>query len=75
MYSNPMYPYTRKPVSIIKDPDHAAFHQDLHCLLRVNTIFKGHINPSSVLVQPRKTRPYITERMLMGRKELNQTNK
>ena len=26
-----------------------------------------------VLVQPRKTRPYITERLLVGRKELNQT--
>ena len=32
-----------------------------------------HINPSLVLVQPRKTRPFITERLLMGRKELNQT--
>ena len=31
--------------------------------------------PSLVLVQPRKTRPYITERLLMGRKESNQTNK
>ena len=31
-------------------------------------------NPSLVLVQPRKIRPYITERLLMGRKELNQTN-
>ena len=26
-------------------------------------------------VQPRKNRPYITERLLMGRKESNQTNK
>ena len=34
-----------------------------------------NINPSLVLVQPRKTRPYITERLLMGRKESNQTNK
>ena len=34
-----------------------------------------HIYPSLVLVQPRKTRPYITERLLMGHKELNQTNK
>ena len=32
-----------------------------------------HINPSLVLVQPRKTRPFITERLLMGRKESNQT--
>ena len=28
-----------------------------------------------VLVQPRKTCPYITERLSMGRKESNQTNK
>ena len=33
------------------------------------------INPSLVLVQPRKTRPFITERLLIGRKESNQTNK
>ena len=26
-----------------------------------------------VLIQPRKTRPYITERLLIGRKESNQT--
>ena len=34
-----------------------------------------HINPSLVLFPPRKTLPYITERLLMGRKESNQTNK
>ena len=34
-----------------------------------------HFHPSLVLVQHRKTRPYITERLLMGRKESNQTNK
>ena len=34
-----------------------------------------HINPSLVLVQPRKTHPFIIERLLMGRKESNQTNK
>ena len=32
-----------------------------------------NINPSLVLVQPRKTRPFITERLLMGLKESNQT--
>ena len=32
------------------------------------------IYPSLVLVQPRKTRPCLTERLLMGRKESNQTN-
>ena len=31
-----------------------------------------NINPSLVQVQP-KTRPFITERLLMGRKESNQT--
>ena len=33
------------------------------------------IYPSLVLVQPRKTSPCLTERLLMGRKESNQTNK
>ena len=28
-----------------------------------------HINPSLVLIQPRKTRPYITERLLMEHKK------
>ena len=36
---------------------------------------KKDIYVSLVLVQPRKTRPYITERLLMGHKESNQTNK
>ena len=34
-----------------------------------------NINPSLVLVQPRKTCSFITERLLMGRKESNQTKK
>ena len=34
-----------------------------------------HIYPSLVLVQPWKTRPCLTERLLMGRKESNQTKK
>ena len=34
-----------------------------------------HINPSLVLVQPRKTHPFITGSLLMGRKESNYTNK
>ena len=32
-----------------------------------------NINSSLVLVQPRKTRPFITERLLIGRKESKQT--
>ena len=42
----------------------------LRCGLRAR-----HIYPSLVLVQPRKTRPCLTERLLMGRKKSNQTNK
>ena len=34
-----------------------------------------HFNPSLALVQPRKTPPYITERLLIRRAESNQTNK
>ena len=36
------------------------------------SLSKTHLS-SLVLVLPRKTRPYITERLLMGRKESNQT--
>ena len=42
-----------------------------HCVVSLSK----NINPSLVLVQPRKTRHFITERLLMGRKESNQTNK
>ena len=42
-----------------------------HCIVSLSK----NINPSLVLVQPRKTRPFITERLFMGRKESNQTNK
>ena len=40
-----------------------------HCVVSLSK----NINPSLVLVQPRKTRPFVTERLLMGRKESNQT--
>ena len=42
-----------------------------HCAVSLSK----NVNPSLVLVQPRKTRPYITERLLMGRNESNLTNK
>ena len=42
-----------------------------HCVVSLSK----NINPSLVLVQPRKTCPYITERLLMGCKESNQTNR
>ena len=38
-----------------------------HCIVSLSK----NINPSLVLVQPRKTRPFITERLLMGCKESN----
>ena len=41
-----------------------------HCVVSLSK----NINPSFILVQPRKTRPFITEILLMGRKESNQTN-
>ena len=41
-----------------------------HCIVSLSKI----INPTLVLIQPRKTRPYITERLLVGCKELNQKN-
>ena len=42
-----------------------------HCVVSVSK----NINLSLVLVQPKKIRPFIAERVLMGRKESNQTNK
>ena len=43
-----------------------------HCIVY---LMSKNINSILVLVQPRKTRPFISERLLMGRKELDQTNK
>ena len=40
-----------------------------HCVVSLSK----NINPNLELVQPRKTRPFITEKLLMGRKESNQT--
>ena len=40
-----------------------------HCVVSLSK----NSNPSLVLVQPRKTRPFITERLLMGRYESIQT--
>ena len=41
-----------------------------HCVVSLSR----NINPSLVLVQLRNTRPFITERLVMGREESNQTN-
>ena len=42
-----------------------------HCVVSLSE----NINPSLVPVHPRKTHPYITERLLMGRKESNPTDR
>ena len=42
-----------------------------HCVVSLSK----NIYPSLVLVQSRKTSYFITERLLMGRKKSNQTNK
>ena len=47
--------------------DRGAAGTSLHC-----GPWARHIYPSLVLVQLRKTRPCLTERLLMGRKESNQ---
>ena len=50
---------------------HGFEPQRRYCVVSLTKTY----NPSVVLVQSRKTRPYITERFVMGRKESNQTNK
>ena len=52
---------------LLKDPANQISRR--HCVVSLGK----NINPSLVLVQPRNTRPFITERLLMGRKESNQT--
>ena len=42
-----------------------------HCVVSLSK----NINPSLVLIQPRKTSPFITERLMMGRRESNKLNK
>ena len=54
--------------------DRGAMGSSLTGFICVVSLSKN-INPSLVLVQPRKTRPFITERLLMGHKESNQTNR
>ena len=54
--------------------DRGAAGSSLTGVTALCSLSKTHY-PSLVLFQPRKTRPYITERLLMGRKESNQTYK
>ena len=77
-------------VSLIADPEDPSLIQALshtfveidHKIISVQASplslrcgpWARHIYPSLVLVQPRKTCPCLTERLLIGRKESNQTN-
>ena len=51
--------------------DRRAVGSSLTGVTALRSLSKTHLS-SLVLVQPRKIRPYITERLLMGRKESNQ---
>ena len=53
--------------------DRMAAGSNLTDVIALWSMSKTHLFPSLVLVQHRKTRPYINERLLMGRKESNQT--
>ena len=53
--------------------DRGAAGSSLTGVTALWSLSKTHTYPSLVLVQPRNTRPYITERLLMGRKESKQT--
>ena len=54
--------------------DRGAVGSSLTGVTALWSLSKTHY-PSSVLVQPRKIRPCLTERLLRGCKESNQTNK
>ena len=79
--------YIEESQVILSKIYHTSFSEDRFCLrmmkCRIMRHFiwafnicqrARHIYPSLVLVQPRKTRPCLAERLLMGRKESNQTN-
>ena len=64
-----LYPYSCGRVLDSRPKGRGFEPHRRHCVVSLSK----NINPSLVLVQPRKTRPFITERLLMGRKESNQT--
>ena len=54
--------------------DRRAAGSSLTGVIALWSLSKTHLS-NLVLFQPRKACPYITERLLMGHKESNQTNK
>ena len=58
----------------MSDPISTMYFHNMSSDLLNKILFKPrHIYPNLVLVQPRKTRPCLTKRLLMGRKESNKT--
>ena len=55
----------------LRQSGHGLEPHQRHCGMSLSK----NINPSLELVQPRNTCPFITERLLMGCQESNQTNK
>ena len=51
--------------------DRGAAGSSLFGVTTLWSLSKSHLSPSLVLVQPRKTCPCLSERLLMGRKESN----
>ena len=52
-----------------------ASEKNAFCQCHLTLLCARHIYPSLVRVQPRKIRPCLIERLLVGRKESKQTNK
>ena len=71
--SSPAHPVRERSGSVVEclTQDRGAVGSSLTALWSLSKIHLS--NSSLVLVQPRKTRPCLTERLLMGRKEPNQT--
>ena len=67
----PVNPYDDSKVTLRRPHGNG----DLDIVRTSYTRRKANVTEALVLVQPRKTRPFITERLLMGRRESNQTNK
>ena len=69
---NAVTPVRLKPTALWPRVKHSTTEPLRSRMLRCHP-WARHVYPSLVLVQPRKTRPCSTERLLMGHKESNQS--
>ena len=67
----PVNPYDDRKVY----PRRPHGNGDLDIVRAPYTRRKANVTEALILVQPRMTRPYLTERLLMERKESSQTDK